>query len=142
MLLGLEHLGALQMADLGGEPLHRARHYGKRHEILRVPVARDHLSRDGLWPQAQSLGHIGFDPGVHMGEGPDHARDGAGANLFAHRPEPLSRAGELGIGISELEPEGCGLCMHPMSASDGRRVFVLKGARLQRGKQGIDVGDE
>ena len=45
-LLGLQHLGALQVADFGGEPLHRRGHHPQRGEIHGVPIARDDLRRD------------------------------------------------------------------------------------------------
>ena len=43
IFLGLEHLGALQMPDLGGEPLDRACHHGQRGEVGGVAVARHDL---------------------------------------------------------------------------------------------------
>jgi hypothetical protein len=61
------------MPDLGGEPLDRACHHGERDEIGRVPVARHHLRRDRLGPQAQLLRHIGLNPRIDMGEGADRA---------------------------------------------------------------------
>ncbi len=32
--------------------------------------------------------------------------------------------------------------MHAVAAADGQRVLVLEGARFQRGKQRVDIGDE
>ena len=48
IFLGLEHLGPLQMPDLGRQPLDRARHDGERREIDGVAVARDDLGRHRL----------------------------------------------------------------------------------------------
>ena len=48
IFLGLEHLGALQVADLGRQPLDRRGDDAQRREEHRVPVARDDLGRDRL----------------------------------------------------------------------------------------------
>ncbi len=47
-LLRLQHLGALQMADFGGQPLDRGGDDAERGEIHGVAVARDDLGRDRL----------------------------------------------------------------------------------------------
>ena len=77
-----------------------------------------------------------------MGKGADRAGDGAGRDLFACREEPGAGANELGIGVSELEPEGGRLGMDAVAAADGQRVLMLDRAGLQRRKQPIDIGDE
>src|SRR6266576_1476074 len=46
--LGLAHIGALQVADLGGEVLDRVGDDRKCCEERGVPVARDHLGGDRL----------------------------------------------------------------------------------------------
>ena len=48
----LQHLGALHVADLGGDVLDRRGDDAERGEEHRVPVARDHLGRDRLGRQA------------------------------------------------------------------------------------------
>ena len=48
IFLGLEHLGALQVADFGRQPLDRRSDHAKRREEHRVAVARDDLGRDRL----------------------------------------------------------------------------------------------
>ncbi len=142
IFLRLQHLGPLQMPDLGGQPLHRACHHSERGEILRVAVARDHLRGDRLWLQPELLRHIGLHAGVDMGEGAHGAGDGAGAHLLLRRLEPFSGASELRIGISELEPEGGGLGMDAVAAPDRGGVLVLEGARFERSEQAVDIGNE
>ena len=61
-----------------------------------------------------------------MGEGADRAGDGAGGDLLAGAHQPLAGAGELGIGDSELEPEGGRLGMDAVAAADRQRVLVLE----------------
>ena len=51
-LLDLAHLGALQVADLGGEPLEPRAGQRDRLQQLGVAVARDDLRRDRLGAQA------------------------------------------------------------------------------------------
>ena len=55
ILLRLQDLGALQMADLGGQPLDRRRDHAERREIHGVAVARDHLRRYRLGPSGRAL---------------------------------------------------------------------------------------
>ena len=134
-LLGLQHLGALQIADLGRQALHRARHHAEGGEIDGVAVARDDLGRHRLDPHAEPLGDQRLDPRIDIGEGADGAGNGTGRDLVARQFEPLPGAVELGIGIGELEAEGGGLGMDAVAAPDGGRVFVLHGARLERREQ-------
>ena len=61
---------------------------------------------------------------------------------FARRDQPLPGAGELGVGLRELEPERRRLGMDAVRAADRRRQLVLEGAALERGEQRVDVGDQ
>ena len=83
-----------------------------------------------------------FDPRIDMGEGADRAGDGASRDLLARPHHALARARELGIGARELQPEGSGLGMHAVTAAHGQRVLVLEGACFERGKQGVEIGDQ
>ena len=130
------------MPDLGREPLDRARHHGKRGEIGGMAIARHDLRGDRLGPKPELFGHVIFDARIDMGEGADRARDGAGSDLVPCREQRSLGAGELGIGVRELEPERGRLGMHAVAAADGQRVLVLERARFQRGKQRIDIGDK
>ena len=80
-LLGLQHLGALQMADLGREPLDRGGDHAERGEIHGVAVARDDLGRDRLDRKPHRLGDVRLDPRIDLREGADRAGDGAGRDL-------------------------------------------------------------
>src|ERR1043166_3921866 len=91
ILLGLQHFAALQMADLGGQPLERARGDGEGREIGGVAVARNHLRRDGLGLEAQLGGDMRLPRRSDMGEGADRAENGADGNLLAPRDEPRPR---------------------------------------------------
>src|SRR6185437_13519142 len=92
MLLGLAQLGALQVADLGGEPLDRAGDDGERGEVEGVAIARDDLRRDRLGREAELRCDMLLDRGRDIGEGADRARDGAGGDLAARALQAAARA--------------------------------------------------
>ena len=93
-LLGLQHFGALQVADFGRQPLDRGGDDAERREIHGVAVARDDLGRDRLDRQAHRLGDMRLDARIDMREGADRAGDGAGGDLLARalRAARLARA--------------------------------------------------
>src|SRR6478672_8729599 len=51
-------------------------------------------------------------------------------------------AGELRVGVGELQPERHRLGMDAVRAADGRRHLVLEGALLQRRQHLVDVADQ
>ncbi len=130
------------MANLGREPLDRGRDYAERREILRVPVARDDLGRDGLDREAELGGDMLFDFRRHVGEGADRARDCAGRNPVARGGEALAIARELGMGLRELEPEGRRLRVDTVASPDGRREFVLERPTLEHREKLVEVLEE
>ena len=116
--------------------------HAERREVHRVAVARDHLGRDRLEREPHRLGDMRLDARIDLGEGADRAGDRAGRDLLARGDQPLAGAGELGIGIGELQPEGDRLGMDAVGAADGRRHLVLEGAPLQRRQHLVDVGEQ
>src|SRR6476620_2086967 len=52
IFLRRQHLGPLQMPDLGREPLDLARHHAKRGKIISVAVTRNDLGGDRLRPKS------------------------------------------------------------------------------------------
>ena len=127
---GFQHFGALHVADFGSETLNRGGDNTKRREEHRVPVARDHLCRDRLDSETHGLGDMRFDARVDLREGADCAGNGAGRDFLACGNQALFRAGEFGIGISQLETERHRLGMDAVRAADGRRHLVFEGAGL------------
>ena len=138
----LQHFGALQMADLGGEPFERTRDHAQRREIRGMAVARDHLRRHRLDLQTQLFGDMLLDARIDIGERADRAGDRAGRDLLARRDEPRAGARELGIEAGELHAEGRRLGMDAVAAPDGGRHLVFEGALLERRQQRIDIGDQ
>ena len=141
-LLGLADLGALQVADLGREPLDRGREQRQGGGERGVAVARDHLGRDRLRAQPEPLGDRGLDPRVDVGEGADRPGHGAGHDLVAALDHAPPAAGELGEVAGELEAEGGGLGVDAVAAADGGRELVLEGAPLQRVQHRVDLDQD
>ena len=142
ILLGLAQLGALEVPDLGGQPLHGARDDGEGGEEGGVAVARDHLGRDRLDREPHLSGDMALHPGVDVGEGADRAGDGASGDLPAGGGQPLPVAGELRVMPGELEAEGGGFGMDAVAAADADRHLVLEGPALQGRKQPVQVGKQ
>ena len=111
----------------------------ERGEIHGVAVARDHLRRDRLGAEAEGAGDVLLDPRIDIGEGADGAGDGRGRDLLARGMEAAAGAGELGIGIGELDAEGRRLGMDAVAAADRDRVLVLVGAPLAAPRAGAST---
>jgi hypothetical protein len=142
IFLGLQHFGALQMADLGGQPLDRRGDHAQGGEIGGVAVARDHLGRDRLDRQAHLLGDMLFHARIDIGEGADRAGDGAGGDLGARRDQPLAGAAEFGVVAGELQAEGGRLGMDAVAAADGRRHLVFEARASSAPPAAVDIGDQ
>ena len=91
--LGFEHFGALQMADLGGQPLDRRGDDAERREKCGVPVALDDLRRDRLDGQAELLGDIRLDARIELANVPT-APEIAQVAISARAATSRSRARE------------------------------------------------
>ena len=141
-LLGLEHLGALEVADLDRQPLDRGGDHGERREEHGVTVAGDDLGRDRLDRQPHLLGDVFLDVRIDVGEGADGAGDGAGRDLALRLDQAQLGALELGIGLGELQPEGRRLGVDAVRAADRRRRLVLEGAAADRGEKPVEVGEQ
>ena len=143
LFLGLQHFGALQMADFDREPLDRRGDDAERREKRGVAVARDHLGRDRLGRQADILrATCSSTRGSILAKVPT-APEIAQVEISA-RAAISRRAGarEFRIGERELQAEGRRLGVDAVRAADRRRQLVLVGAPLQRGEQRVDVGDQ
>ena len=130
VLLGLEHLGALQVADLRSPAARCRATTASAAKNIGVAVARDDLRRDGLGRQAELRGDVGLDPRIDVGEGADGAGDGAGRDLGPRRDQALARRGRTRHRPGPASGRrwsarhgchGCGRCVG---------VSVLEGARF------------
>ena len=96
----------------------------------------------GSGDKPHGLGDMGLHARVDLREGADGAGNGAGRDLLAGGDQPLAGAGELGIGVGELQAEGHGFGVNAVGAADGRRHLVLEGALLQRRQHLVDIGNQ
>ena len=80
-LLQLAHLRALQVTDLGRQPLQARARQGDRLHELGVAIARDDLRGDILARQPQPLQHARLELGARRRIGADRARDRADGRL-------------------------------------------------------------
>ena len=142
IFLGLQHFGALQMADFRRQPLDGRRDDAQRGKIHGVAVARNDLRRDRLDLEPHFARDMGFDPRIDLGESTDGAGNRAGRDLGARRDQALFGAGKLGIGDGDFQPERGRLGMNAVGAADGRRELVFAGAAFERGEERLDVGDQ
>ena len=91
----LAHLGALQVADLGREPLEPGAGERDRLQELGVAVARDDLRGDGLGLQPEPREHAALEVGRGRRVGPDRAGDRADGDLVERAPQALAVAVRL-----------------------------------------------
>ena len=134
------NFGALQMADLGREPLDRGGDQRQRHEERGVPVARDDLGRDRLRREAELFATYSSTRGSILAKVPTAPEIAQVAISLRAASEALAVARELGLMPGELQPERRRLGVDAVAAPDGRRVFVLEGAPLQRASNRVEVG--
>ena len=75
VLLHLEHIGALQVADLRGEAIEGGAHQGQGLDVVGVAIAGNHLGAGGVRRQAQQLTGDRFHLGIGVGVGAHGATD-------------------------------------------------------------------
>ena len=92
-LLDLAHLGALQVADLGREPLEAGAGERDRAEQLGVAVAGDDLRGDVLAAEAQPREDARLETGVGGGVGADGAGDRPDLDLLEGARRAARRCG-------------------------------------------------
>ena len=133
-LLDLADLGALKVAHLGGELLDRCSGARARPEVLGVTVACDHLGGRHR-REAERLAHLSLDPGVDVGIRAHRARELAHGHRLARPAQARAVAVRLEAPQCELGPEGDGLGVHPVGATDHGRGPELDRPALERGDQ-------
>ena len=104
-LLDLAHLGALEVADLGGEALEARAGERDRLEQLGVAVARDDLGRDRLGAQVEPREHAPLEVRRRRRVGADRAGDRADARLPERPLEPVGVAVRLEGEAGQLDAE-------------------------------------
>ena len=141
-LLGLAHLGALQVAKLGRQPLEAGAGERDRAEQLRVAVARDDLCGDVLAREPQAREHAQLEVGTRGRVGADGAGDRADVRLVEGELQALGVAVRLECEAGELDAERGRLGVDAVGAPDAQRERVLARARSERGDELARAGDE
>ena len=135
-LLDLAHLGALEVADLGREPLHAGARERDRLEQLRVAVAGDDLGGDRLGSRPSRASTRASKSGgcvAYVPTAPEIAPTDAWEKACA---KPLRVAVRLEGEAGELDAEGRGLGVHAVRAPDAQRLAVLARARPRERRPG------
>jgi hypothetical protein len=119
-LLGLAHLGALQVPDLERERLDRAPTDAHAYSTRRGDRAREHLRRGT--GRARAFADVLLDERIDVGERADRARQLADRDHFARPQEPFAIAPHLQRPERELHAERRRLGVDAVRAPDHRRV--------------------
>ena len=92
--------------------------------------------------EAERGAHAGLDLGVDVRVGADGARQLAHGDAVAGGPQAAAVAVGLQGPQRELGPEGRRLGVHAVGAAGDGHVQQLEGARLERGHEGVEVGQQ
>ena len=134
-LLDLAYLGALEVADLGGEALEPGARDAIADKKLGVAIARHHLSRHVLARETKALEHQPLELGP-VGRVRAHR---AGQRAHRHLLHRALEAAQVALGLErearELHAERGGLGMHAVGAAHAERAAM--GPRLA--DQGVAV---
>jgi hypothetical protein len=144
-LLRLQHLGALQVADFGGDALDRGGDDRQRGENMAW------RSRGITWVETGSgsapwlLGDMFLDRRIDVGEGADRARNRAGGDFGPRVDQPGAAAVELGIGLASFSPKVTGSawmpCERPMQTvslcSKARRLSAASSASISASRMSV-----
>ena len=130
-LLGLQHFGALHVADFNGDVFDAAGDDAERCKEHGMAVAGDDLGADRLGDQAQHLTYMLFDRRIDIGKGANRARDCAGANFLPRGDQAGAATVHLGVEAGKGQTHGGGLGMNAVAAADADGVFMLKGPGLE-----------
>ncbi len=139
-LFGLADLGALEVADFGGDLVERGAEDGERGDVGGVAVALDDLRGDGYGLEVEGVADGGFVLGLEVAEGADGSGELADAEVFGGGVEAGEVALHLGVPEEELEAEGGGFGVDAVGAADDGGVLELDGALLERFGEGDDAG--
>ena len=138
-LLGLADLGALQVADLGGDLVECRGDHGERPQIVRVAVALDDLRRNRGGFQSQARADLLFEFRREMGEDSHGAGELAHAHVFGGGIEARDVALRFRIPVGQFESEGDGLGVDAVGAADHGRVFEFPGAAFEHFGEALKI---
>ena len=132
LLLDLEDIGSLQVADLGGDLLHRCRQNRERRHVLGVPVALHDLRRHGRNTQAELAQHVLLDAAVEVRVVADRARYLAVGNGVDGAAKVPFAAAHLVVPHERLQAKRRRFGVDTMRAADHDRLLVRERLFLER----------
>ena len=139
-LFGLADLGALEVADLGGDLVERGAEDGERGDVGGVAVALDDLRGDGDGGEAEFFADGFLMFGLEMAEGADGAGELAHTEVLGGGVEAREVALHFGVPEEELEAEGGGFGVDAVGAADDGGVLELDGAFFEGFGESEDSG--
>src|SRR5262249_40886426 len=131
VLFRLTDFGALQMAHFERDLFAEGGHQRQHRDEKGVPIALDHLRRDGRRFEPQAGADLLFGLGREVRERADGAGRFADSQVFRRRPQTRQVAARLFVPDGEFQTEGDGLGMYSVGTADLYRVTKLQGAALQ-----------
>ena len=137
-----QHLGALHVADFGGDVFDAGRNDAEGRKEHRVTVARDHLGADRFGAQAQLFADMVFDGGVDIGKGADRAGNGTGGDFPAGLFQAVLVAVHFRIKARKGQAHCRGFGVNAVAAAHTYGHFVFQRALFQRRQQGIHIGQQ
>ena len=139
-LFGFADLGALEVADFGGDFVERA---GRGWRGWRRRQRGGHAGLPALRPLRGAV-RVGADClfvlGLEVAEGADGAGEFAYAEVFGCGVEAGEVALHLGVPEEKLEAEGGGFGVDAVGATDDGRVLELEGALFEDVGESDDAG--
>ena len=140
--LGLQHLGALQVAELNRPTFDARADEGQRGLKFGMDVALDDLGGNRRGSQAELLAHGGLDFRRQVGAGADGAGELADGGDFARAFEAFERAAKFVVHERELEAEGGRFAMDAVAAADAGHELGFPRPPRDDFAQRLYVGDE
>ena len=140
VLLHFQHVGALEVANLGGEALQGGAHQGEGLHVVGMAIAGDHLGAGGVGSQPEDLAGDGFHLGIGVGIGAHGAAHLAHGHILLKPFQPDAVPLGFRQPAGHLEPEGDRFAVDGMGAADHFGALMGPGQFAQGIGQGIEFG--
>ena len=139
----LADFGALQVADLGGDLVEGGCDHRERRQVVRVPIALNHLRGDVGRFQSQPRADFLLEFRGKVREGANCAGELSHPQAFSGVAKARNVALRFRVPICQLESEGNGFGVHAVGAANLRRVLEFPGAALEHFGKALQIfGDD
>ena len=140
--LGLEHFGALEMAEFHRPAFDARADQRQRGLEFGMNIPLHHLRGDGRGAEPKLLANIRFHARRKMRAGADGPGNLADGDNLVDTFEAFQRTAELIMHQGQLEAEGGRLRMNAMAAADARGELVFARARGNGLERRLHIRDE